>query len=147
MTAEELNAFLVSQEIRPDRNKVIADGEYRCPTRDWVLGALYSAFKRRIDRFGLGEYVRERNDCDDFARRFAEHAATCHALTPDAGETGLALGTFYYMPDDSEDGHAINVAVLRTEGGHELLFIEPQNGTELKLNITERRSCFGYSFA
>lgn len=88
---------------------------------------------------GLNKWTR-RNDCDNFARSYAQSANDCHALTLQRlGEDpeGLAVGEYHYFSTKLNGWHAIVVAV--TENG--LTFIEPQNNRLLVLTSQELRSC------
>lgn len=120
---------------------VPSDKTYACPTSEWVTKHFYNWLKLVQVKLGVSKWQRT-NDCDNFSARFAAFAPICHSLTiadqPDAPE-GIAVGEFWYHRRDSGGGHAINFAITVDEG---LIFIEPQNGSVLKLFDTEMRSCF-----
>lgn len=110
-----------------------ADDTFARPKLSWLLGAFYDAF--REDRFNkVGRYSRK-NDCDNFARAFAQLAQDCHAISAGSDAEALAIGEFFYQ---SRNGpHAIVVAF--TDAGRK--FIEPQTGRVLELTEGEAMSC------
>lgn len=122
---------------------LLVDTDYACPTSGW-FSVFYDWWKK--SRFDLGLTRWERiNDCDNFARSFAQGAQDCYALTPvQPGEPrpeALAVGEFLYQ-QQSGTGHAINIAY--TERG--FVFIEPQTGQFLTLTKQEEESCFFVRF-
>jgi hypothetical protein len=117
---------------------IMADAAYACPTEAWLSGKFWDWFHGMRWNLGLNNWTR-RNDCDNFARAYAQAAADAHALTELGNEVeGLAVGEFYYFRAVDHGAHAIVVAV--TENG--LRFIEPQNGQFIKLSEEEINSCF-----
>lgn len=116
-------------------SSILSDETYACPTLQWLTGDFWTWFKSKRWELGLTTWKRN-NDCDNFARAYAQYAADCHALTTDAAE-GLAVGEFYYTRADGAK-HAIIVAL--TDVG--VVYIEPQLGTQLMLTPQEIASCF-----
>ena len=114
---------------------ITPDTEYACPTVHWLKDTFYPWFQQQRFNLGLNKWDR-RNDCDNFARAFAQAAADCHALSNGDDSEGLAVGEFYYH--QATGGHAINVAF--TDIGK--VFIEPQTGQIITLKPEEERTCF-----
>lgn len=116
---------------------IFADANYAVPTLAWLQGPFWDWFQKCRWDLGLKSWAR-RNDCDNFARAYAQAAADCHALTAsgDAAE-GLAVGEWYYHSPGGP--HAICVAAIEDDA---LTFVEPQNGQRLTLTPTEISSCF-----
>ena len=119
---------------------LFADASYARPTLRWLQGQFWDAFRQ--DRWAkVGSYSRK-NDCDNWARAFAQLAQDSHAQTRSGSDDeALAVGEFFYTKASGE-GHAINAAF--TDVG--LVFIEPQNGLTLKLTTSEILSCFFVRF-
>lgn len=118
---------------------IYSDETYAIPTRRWLLEDFWAWFYERRLELGLMKWTRN-NDCDNFARAYAQYAADCHALTSDQTE-GLAVGEFYYR-QASGGGHAIVIAL--TDVG--VIYIEPQTGKQLELTQEEIGSCFFVRF-
>ena len=113
-----------------------ADESYAKPTLAWLLDEFWMWFWRDRTDKGLLKWTR-RNDCDGFARSYAQSAQDCHAITAGNTDDGLAVGQFFYHQDIG-GAHAIVAAV--TEVG--VVFIEPQTGKRLKLTDKEISTCF-----
>ncbi len=121
------------------RAVIFADDEYARPSLAWLQGKFWDAFQRdRWDR--VGSYSRK-NDCDNWARAYAQLAQDCHAATVGNNAAALAVGEFFYAREDGVR-HAIVCAFV--ESG--LVFIEPQNGRVLTLTPSERQLCFFVRF-
>lgn len=115
------------------------DTTYAEPTLRWLQGAFWQSF--RADRWAkVGSYSRK-NDCDNWARAYAQHAQDCHAMSHGSEAEALAVGEMFYTKASGE-GHAICVAI--TEQG--LVFLEPQNGQVITLSPSEILSCFFVRF-
>lgn len=128
MTRAELSSFLIV-------TAPFADDTYARPTLAWLQGPFWQSF--RADRWAkVGRYTRK-NDCDNWARAYAQHAQDCHAASAGNDDEALAVGEFFYTRADGLGNHAICVAI--TERG--LTFIEPQNGAVLELTPAEIASC------
>lgn len=127
MTRDEAQARLPFSAL-------FADESYAAPTLRWLQGAFWDSFQ--ADRFAkVGRYTRK-NDCDNWARAYAQHAQDCHAQTAGTEAEALAVGEFFYTRSDGT-AHAICAAL--TEQG--LTFIEPQTGAALTLTPAEIMSC------
>lgn len=112
-----------------------ADTSYARPTLAWLTGPFWRSFA--ADRWAkVGRYTRT-NDCDNWARAYAQHAQDCHARTATHPDEALAVGEFFYTRADGLGAHAIAVAITDTG----LTFLEPQNGTVLPLTPAEIASC------
>lgn len=110
---------------------ICADESYALPTLRWLQGEFWTSFQ--ADRWAKGLKVWARkNDCDSFARAFAQHAQDCHAMSHGSDAEGLAVGEVFYTKRTGE-GHAIVCAF--TEQGR--TFIEPQTGLTLELTEGE----------
>jgi hypothetical protein len=121
---------------------ILSDSDYGKPTVAWLREKFWPWFQRQRFDLGLLKWDR-RNDCDNFARSYAQSAADCHALTVGENAEGLAVGEFYYIGTSHVKGaHAIVVAF--TEEGK--IYIEPQTGQRLALTPTEELSCFFVRF-
>lgn len=116
---------------------VCADDSYAVPTLRWLQGAFWDSFLAERWAKGLKTWER-RNDCDNFARAFAQHAQDCHAISTGRDDEGLAVGEFFYTRRTG-DGHAIVVAFV--DDDHRRVFIEPQNGQVIDLTPAEIASC------
>jgi hypothetical protein len=115
------------------------DVSYAMPTKDWLLTKFYPWFKAQ--RWGGNWSTWQRkNDCDNFARAFCVFAQDAHAASAGSDAEGLAVGEFCFH--STSGPHAIVCAIVETG----IIYIEPQNGTELKLTKQEEQSCFRASF-
>lgn len=136
--AHELRAVLPLQAMT-----ILADASYALPTRAWLRLVFWPWFKEQREGLGLANWTRT-NDCDNFARAYAQAAADCHALTrnPSDAPEGLAVGEWYYIQEKTHGAHAIVAAY--TETG--LCHIEPQTGEFIILTPAEVQSCFFVRF-
>lgn len=112
-----------------------ADVSYAKPTFGWLLGTFWTYFWNDRTNKGLLNWTRK-NDCDNFARAYAQAAADCHALSNGSDLEGLAVGEFWYLRDIGGE-HAV-VAAFTDQG---LVFLEPQTGQRLYLSDKEIFSC------
>ena len=118
----------------------LADRAYVMPTRQWMLGPFADALRRLQFEFGVNKWTAEDNDCDDFSRLAAAFAQVLHVNTPGhPPATALALGELWYVQDGGKGGHAIVFACCGTDP-QDVLFFEPQDGTEKTLSETERQN-------
>lgn len=131
MTPSDLRAF-----FPPTAYFYAADTSYGKPTTAWLIGPFWSWFLMDRTNKGLLGWTR-RNDCDGFARAYAQGCQDCHAVSSGADEEGLAVGQFYYHRETG-GAHAIVAAI--TEAG--LTFIEPQTGGVIKLTPKEISTCW-----
>ena len=119
---------------------VLADATYALPTMRWLQGPFWDSFQADRWAKGLKTWARK-NDCDSFARAYAQHAQDAHAITTGSNDEGLAVGEIFYTRHDRQN-HAIVCAF--TEKGR--VFIEPQNGQELAMTPAELGSIFFVRF-
>lgn len=126
----------------PRAYQLLVDTDYALPTTSWLLTTFYPWWQDQRNSLGLTTWTRI-NDCDNFARAYAQAAQDCYALTPVDGTRpeALAVGELCYIKDGS-GGHAIVLAI--TEDGK--VFIEPQTGKRIFLSPTEIDSCFFVRF-
>lgn len=137
MTAAEIRS-----QFSPWVPMIMADADYAKPTTAWLRDAFWPWFQKQRFALGLHKWTRK-NDCDGFARAYAQYASDCHALTSGEGREGLAVGEFFYVGTSHVQGpHAIIVAF--TDDGK--IYIEPQTGERLSLTPTEELSCFHVRF-
>lgn len=137
MTAQEIRAH-----FNPWTPVIISDETYAKPTTAWLRDSFWPWFKGARENIGLMAWTRK-NDCDGFARSFAQYASDCHALTAGEDAEGLAVGEFFYIGTTHVKGpHAIIVAF--TEEGK--IYLEPQTGMRLAITPTEELSCFFVRF-
>lgn len=114
---------------------IVSDETYAKPTVNWLRLHFWPWFQRQRFNLGLAKWER-RNDCDNFARAYAQAAADCHALTGGNRDEGLAVGEFFYV--SARGPHAIICAI--TELGK--TYVEPQTGEPIALTPQEEQSCF-----
>lgn len=127
MTPAEIQSYFLTRVY-------FADASYARPTLRWLTGAFWDTF--REDRFGkVGAYERK-NDCDNWARAYAQLAQDCHSISTGSDAEALAVGEMFYTKRTGE-GHAIICAF--TDEGRK--FIEPQNGRVIELTESELISC------
>ncbi len=120
-------------------NWSLADRAYALPTRRWMLGPFADALRRLQFEFRVNKWTAEDNDCDDFARLAAAFAQVLHANTPDRpAATALAVGELWYVQDGGA-GHAIVFAICGPSV-EDVLFFEPQDGTEKQLSEPEKQT-------
>lgn len=137
---------VTSQRIREDfphcRHVMLADGEFATPTLRWLQGPFWRWFRLTRWSFNLDRWQRK-NDCDNFARAYAQAAQDCHALSPGSDAEALAVGEVFYFKEGG-GSHAIVAAYIGDPAA--LVFIEPQNNKTLELTADERRSAFFVRF-
>lgn len=136
ISAEQLRAAFPFQAL-----VILADTEYAEPELAWLQSEFWDWFKARRWKLGLDRWTR-RNDCDNFARSYAQDCADCWAVTPGPPDCeGCAVGEFFYV---SRNGpHAIVIACTADRGR---VYIEPQTGGTLTLTPQEEQSCFFVRF-
>lgn len=119
---------------------ILSDATYATPTLAYLTGPFFRFFWNQRTNAGLMKWERK-NDCDNFARAYAQCAADAHALTTAGTSEGLAVGEFDHHKAGAGP-HAIIVAF--TDAGQ--VFIEPQNGKQITLTPDEIASCFHVRF-
>lgn len=123
------------------RHVLAPDARYQAPTLVWLRGPFWEWFRKERWAANLDKWTR-RNDCDNFARAYAQAAQDCHALTTAGTEEGLAVGEVFYTKAGA-GGHAIVTAFV---GDAAPIFIEPQNNAVLPLTPDELSSVFFVRF-
>lgn len=115
----------------------VADRMYAMPTREFLTGAFAAALWSFLSFFKLIQWIEEAHDCDDFARLAAGFAQILHVLTPGRPPaTALAIGEFWYVRDNNQGAHAINLAVI----GEDVFAYEPQTRRIIELSDAEKKS-------
>ena len=115
------------------------DVQYAQVNSAW-LHKFYSKFRSDLARLGVVKWD-ERYDCRRFAGMYTEIAQSefflqnFHSSSP---AHTLALGPIWYLRDDGRGGHAVIVAF--TERGR--VYIDPQNGEEIRLSAREQASIY-----
>lgn len=120
-------------------NTFTPDVAYAIVNSKWLEGF----YKRwRSDLFDKGVvHWDNRFDCNKFAASYCAAAqiefynATFHSRT---NAQALAIGEMWYRPDNAKTNHAI-VIVISERG---IIYIEPQNGKEVKLSNKEKSSIY-----
>ena len=120
-------------------NLVMADDRYVLPARDWFVGTFAHSLRQLMDGLNF-RYLEGAQDCDDFARFAAAYAQLLLGNTMDrpAG-AGLAVAEFWFQ--SRAGGHAIVAALVHDLEGFGLVFMEPQDGSEVTLSAGEVESC------
>ncbi len=132
MTNAELRTYLP-----PGAPVYFADATYAKPTLSWLKKQFWTWYQGFRWEMNLNKWTRK-NDCDNFARSYAQAAQDCHSLSQDPGDNeGLAVGEFWYHKKTG-GAHAVIIAV--TDQGR--IFIEPQNNEQLVLTESEISTCF-----
>jgi len=137
MTRSEISAFFAPYSAM----YIVKFGGmvYASPTRAWVEGPFYDYFKKMLWNAGEDTWA-VKWECRDFSRAYACFAQLCNALTPGSpkGIDALAVGEVWFHPDANAVGenHAINAII----GDGDLFFIDPQNGREWKMSVSELES-------
>ena len=137
MTGSEISNFLRAQGAI-SVTELQMDGEYALPTRDWVLNQFGPAMRADMARLGVGRYLKETFDCDNFAFFNYTFAQICHARTAPNSGKGLAVGVWMYTVRNFGGGHAINFAIVLENGQPQLMFFEPQTQLEVQLLPEEK---------
>lgn len=108
-------------------NIILTNEDYEYADMSWLKNKFNSYYLSLNQR----NYSSETEyDCDDNARLYCALAQAC-------SKTNLAVGEFWYKPDNSPEYHAI-VAAYAEDGLH---FIEPQKGWEINLSESELSTC------
>lgn len=123
---------------------ILKDASYAEVSSVW-LTSFYDDYRKVLSREGVVHWE-QTFDCDDFASFYVSFAAvrffTATWHTPLPAES-LALGEYWYRPDNSTGAnHAIVTAL--TERGQ--IYIEPQSGRELNLTVSEKLSRYLVKF-
>jgi hypothetical protein len=126
-------------QLCPDLTNIFcADRNYAEVKKDYLLKNFYNWYKGFLFNQDVVRWD-TRFDCDDFARSYSTLIQLAHFQAKGNNDEGVAVGEiFFHINGDPTKGHAINCAF--TEEG--LIFIEPQNGTQLHLSNEEVNSIF-----
>lgn len=137
ITNEQLCEFFANegllQERTLDRNYSLVDESF--------IEVFAKDFHSLLYQLNLLMYAKDSNDCDKFAYLAWSYARLCHGRMKTG--TGLGMGVVLYQPDNSEQGHAINVWILRVNGKLIYKFWEPQTQKEVSLSQNEKDSISG----
>lgn len=136
-----MTSFQLRQLLPLSAPVLFSDATYAKPTIRWLKGEFWDWFQKSRWDLGLSRWTRK-NDCDNFARAYAQAAQDCHSLSVGNNSDALAVGEFWYHQAKG-GAHAIIIAVTDRPG---LTFIEPQTGGELTLTEQEFQSCFFVRF-
>lgn len=138
----ELESLLREHGIKSEIMRV-GDEEFVLSTPTWMQSSFREFWHTFLVQSGF-DYIREAQDCDDYARMAAAMSQMLHASNQGRPEgTALAVGEFWY----SMGSHAIVCAVHQDGSYLTLEFYEPQpdkNGTTfttVKLSEQQIRSC------
>lgn len=145
MSLAALQLSTAFPHIARDR-MVLSDATFAAPRLAWLSGPFWEYFTAlRWNVMGAdGKDARSwtrKNDCDNFARAYAQAAQDCHAISTGSGAEALAVGEFFYH--SPRGPHAIVVAFCERP---QPVFIEPQNNTVLALTPAEVASAFFIRF-
>jgi len=122
------------------------DEQYALPTQSWFFGEYAAALKNFYHHLGIEKYQAGSNDCEDFALIGLAFASILHARSTRAN-AGLAIAEIWYQIGGHPDqGHAILAAIVETNGRFEIVFMEPQNQTQIFLTHQELTSCLYVRF-
>lgn len=109
-----------------------SDGEYMCPTKDWVNDTFVKHFTQFLFDFNVRVFVEGRNECDKFSL-YGRTVANILNRHNTKGTGGIAVGEFVYL--DGISAHSINFIIVSDSNGNlHLMYFEPQIMKEVKLN-------------
>jgi hypothetical protein len=135
---------LTSAEVRAViPGAIIGEDRYAEVNSAW-LPEWYRMFRAQLFKLGIVNWD-ERFDCNRIADFYSNLAQAFfsiemfHSRTP---AQALALGPFWYVRADGKGPHAVIQAL--TERGR--VFIDPQTGRELDLQLVERQSAYVQMF-
>ena len=148
-TLKGSSLYYKARAVFGNANISVTDSEYALPSEKWITGKFYHNFNWWMQSNGVKKW-KTYTDCDNKAFAYFVCANISHAKTMEARERasmetyeGIAVGVMFYLIDGKKtSGHAINV--VYTNG--KLIYIEPQNGEQLKLTKKEIDSCWYVTF-
>lgn len=125
----------------PNADLYVLDDEYEVPTRG-MLETAYKKFTRSLWKYGVGKWLRNKWDCEDFAWAFKASVSVGNALSKNNNAQPVGL-LCYFEGGDETRGHAINTAIWGDDNYRFIEEIEPQpkNGLK-KLTKAERESAW-----
>ena len=132
---------------RLPRNFIISDQNYFCPKRSFVFEELIPKYWSWLEALKFTKWQHDW-DCDNFADALKLFACGYYNQNIDSEAEGISVGVINYMAiiraeDNTSGGHAINIIYVENEdasdglNNFDIIFIEPQNGSELKLSQKE----------
>ncbi len=155
MTAEQVFNFLVACGIAPEVIR-IRDARYVFPSVGWLFITFAQSLAVVRPQFALSEWQEDDGDCDDFEDLAVFYARFLHrremTLEREAARAAqeeppalaaIAFGSFEYVigANEANGAHAINCAIVNSNGAPGLVFFEPQNGQRVDLTPSEICSC------
>lgn len=96
-----------------------------------------------MHKLGLGQWQRNKRDCDKAARLCVAHTIIRNALSD--AVNAKAIGTVSYLINgDPQRAHMINIGIERRgTDGMQLVTVEPEGGRgEVTLSLAERHSAW-----
>jgi|TARA_R100000084_G_scaffold81194_1_gene37559 hypothetical protein len=121
------------------------DANYCLYSFDYITGEGYQAFNKWLFRRGILGW-QHTFDCDNYAEAFRVFMQIVHAKAQKNKDDGsrkqaVAIGVIWYERDD-RGGHAINIIVTKEGDNLAIKYVEPQDGKEVFLSQTEKKSIF-----
>lgn len=129
----EMEEIYAVVNVYPSSGLIIADAIYVLPTKQWIENEFSIILNTKLKN----KYKLEAYDCDNFAIGAENVASEINAKA----NHQLAIGEFYYIRDDRNQGHAINFFLYKEGNNVKIGFIEPQNGKIIDLSEKEILSC------
>lgn len=131
---------------RLPKNFIISDQNYFCPNKKFVFQELFPKYWAWLEALKLTKWEHDW-DCDNFADAFKLFACGYYNQNIESEAEGIGVGVINYMAnikaeDNASGGHAINIIYIENESSQDkidyfdIIFLEPQNGTQL--NLTEQ---------
>jgi hypothetical protein len=129
------------------RNFIISDQNYFCPNKKFVFEELFPKYWSWLNVLKLAKWE-HKWDCDNFADAFKLFSCGYYSQNIESDAEGIGIGVINYMAniraeDKSAGGHAINIIYIQNESqsdqidNFDIIFFEPQNGSELKITEQE----------
>jgi hypothetical protein len=119
-------------------SELVLDDKYTIVTIDWLKSVYCPELKREIKDNNL-KYTPQSQDCDNFSNLGRYIASKLNS-----NGRNNAIGEFFYKADKGFS-HAINFAIIRGfDNELELVFIEPQNPSIVRLSKNELNSCLAW---
>lgn len=118
-----------------------SDETYLLPAKAWVSSTFSSTWSAVKTALGIGEYIVDARDCDDFALICAAYARILHGRTvreQGLSESGFAFGEFWFV--SLQGPHALNVFLSYVDDKLGAYFFEPQTGEIKQLTFDEIKS-------
>jgi len=137
--------FFMLRERYPNIRGDIDDAEYDVLTEAQAK-EIYNSFQRSMWKVKLTQWLKNKLDCDKWAKLLIAHVIVRNALS--GAKNAKAIGLLRYrIGGDANKGHAINVCVIDNGSAVELRELEPQPRNGLtKLSQVEQESAWSYDF-